>query len=281
MDTSKLINTVFSQSTLNDLVTNENSLKIDDAYKKYIGYSLNNVSLNSKISALYQYLQNEHRNEYYFKNTLFNKLLLGVHSLNTTYAMTETPINQSIADFILINGKAIVYEIKTELDTLNKLDKQIDDYFKVFDHVVILSVEKYKNVLLEKYKDTPVGISILTKRNTISVLKKPEKQNYHLEYIHIYKFLRKHERRNILLEYYGNIPDASQFKEFETYLKLFKKIPIEVLYSIVIKVLKDRNNNFNNKFTFKNIPYELKGLIYFSNLSIKNKHKLLTILEAK
>ncbi|MBU5889902.1 sce7726 family protein, partial [Vibrio cholerae O1] len=77
------------------------------------------------------------RNEYFYKNTLLNKLLLGKHSLNTTTAITEIPINKSKADFILINGKAVVYEIKTGLDSFERLESQIEDYFKAFVNVYV------------------------------------------------------------------------------------------------------------------------------------------------
>lgn len=46
---------------------------------------------------------------------------------NTTTALTEIAIAKSKADFVLINGKAVVYEIKTELDNLERLSAQVDD----------------------------------------------------------------------------------------------------------------------------------------------------------
>ena len=53
--------------------------------------------------------------------------MLGIHSLNTTSAIVELPIVDSIADFILFNGKAVVYEIKTELDSLERLEGQFSE----------------------------------------------------------------------------------------------------------------------------------------------------------
>jgi phosphate uptake regulator len=72
------------------------------------------------ISEVYRFMSKAYRNEYFYQNTLLNKLLLGKHSINTTTALTQIPISKSKADFILINGKAIVYEIKTELDTFDR-----------------------------------------------------------------------------------------------------------------------------------------------------------------
>ena len=59
---------------------------------------------------------------------MLNKLLLGRHSINTTTALTQIPINKSKADFILINGKAVVYEIKTELDNFEFIKNTYENY---------------------------------------------------------------------------------------------------------------------------------------------------------
>ena len=73
------------------------------------------------ISEIYQYVASNYRNEYFYKNTLLNKLLINAHRLRTTVALTEVPVAKSKADFIMINGKAVVYEIKTALDTFDRL----------------------------------------------------------------------------------------------------------------------------------------------------------------
>ena len=47
-------------------------------------------------------MKNNYRNEYFIRILLLNKLLLGVHSVNTTTALTEVAIAKSKADFVLI-----------------------------------------------------------------------------------------------------------------------------------------------------------------------------------
>lgn len=89
-------------------------------------------------------MKTDYRNEYYYKNTLLNKLLIGKHSVNTTSALTEVNINKSKADFVLINGKAVVYEIKTELDNLDRLECQIMDYYTRFESCLQIISTHYK-----------------------------------------------------------------------------------------------------------------------------------------
>lgn len=60
----------------------------------------------------------------------------------------EFNVGSSRLDYARLNGHSYAYEIKTELDTLDKLDKQIADYSKVFEYVhVVCHPDHYKKVL--------------------------------------------------------------------------------------------------------------------------------------
>ncbi|MFS4830453.1 sce7726 family protein [Staphylococcus aureus] len=115
MDNRNMINRVFSQKILHQIAIKNKSDVVDEAYDFYI-QGPKNINVIQKMKSLYNYLKKSYRNEYFYKNTMLNKLLLGRHSVNTTTALSEMPIGKSIADFILLNGKGVVYEIKTELD---------------------------------------------------------------------------------------------------------------------------------------------------------------------
>lgn len=219
------------------------------------------------ISEIYEFMSESYRNEYFYQNTLLNKLLLGKHSINTTTALAQIPISKSKADLILINGKAVVYEIKTELDSLDRLDTQLRDYYKAFNHVCVVTSESHYERVLSILKDTPVGIYVLTKQNTISsaMKKEPAADNSSLDYIAIFKVLHKREYENILMRYYGKLPVTSQVFYYSECLKLFSQIPLFNVYNMALGELKKRNKILVSEF--QKVPYELKSLIYFSNPS--------------
>ncbi|MDP4086034.1 MAG: sce7726 family protein [Bacillota bacterium] len=50
----------------------------------------------------------------------------------------ELNVGSSRLDIGRINGKSIAYEIKTELDSLDKLEKQLNDYSKVFEYIYVI-----------------------------------------------------------------------------------------------------------------------------------------------
>lgn len=197
---------LFTKNTIDDLINNKKNNIFTYTLERYLE-DTNEKSNNELITDIYSIMGKKYRNEYFYKNTLLNKLLLGKHSLNTTTALTEVPIGKSKADFIMINGRGIVYEIKTELDTLDRLEHQIKDYYKVFKYVNVVTCEEHYEKLMDKLKGTKVGLYVLTKSNRISTRKEPEEENRYLDYNTIFKFLRKGEFENIILQNIGYLPD--------------------------------------------------------------------------
>lgn len=271
-----ILNRFFTQNIFMDLINDKDNALFKTCVRRYLNdfNSLNNSVL---ISNMYKYISKEYRNEYFYKNTLLNKLLLGRHSLNTTTALSEIPINKSKADFILINGKAVVYEIKTGLDTFDRLDSQINDYYKAFNHVCVVTCESNYAKASEILKDTNVGICILTDRNTISTRKKPIEDNEYLDYSTIFKILRKSEFENILLSHYGELPVTTQVNYYKECLKLFSSININTVYKYFLNELKNRN--IKDVEEYRKVPYELKFMVYFSKFKRNDYLKLNNFLE--
>ena len=240
----------------------------------------NNAECNEDvIKQIYRYMQKHYRNEYVYQNTLLNKLLLGKHSLNTTTALTQVPINKSKADFVLINGKAVVYEIKTELDSFERLESQIKDYYKAFDYVTVVTSEdslpKLENIL----GVSTVGICVLTKKSTLRFVKEARENRNFLAYEIMFKVLNKSEYEEIIVDWYGALPNVRQVFLYRECMNLFSKIPISELYPRYLKQLKKRNPVLKERFS--EVPYELKSLMYFYNAKQKDYDELNLFLNSK
>ena len=261
-----LLNRLFTQKVFQDLIDNSDNATYSSVVRRFVDDPevRNNGEL---ISEIYKYMSKSYRNEYFYQNTLLNKLLLGKHSIKTTTALTQIPIGKSKADFILINGKAVVYEIKSELDTFERLDTQLKDYFKAFNHVCVVTSENYFDKISTILQDTSVGIYVLTKRNTFSTTlkKEPVEDNTSLDYACIFKVLHKSEFEIILRSYFGQLPNVSQVFYYDECLSLFSKIPLLDVYAMALIELKKRNRIVFEKF--QEVPYELKSVAYFSRPS--------------
>ena len=63
------------------------------------------------------------RDEYIYKAALTHNVLLGTHSLKTASMLAEFRVGQCKADVAILNGTSTVYEIKSERDSLDRLER--------------------------------------------------------------------------------------------------------------------------------------------------------------
>lgn len=225
---------------------------------------VNEQTVGSAFSKIYHYMNDEYRNEYFYKNTIFNQLLVDKHDIYSTAALTELPIAESKADFVMINGRGVVYEIKTDLDNLSRLESQIEDYYKVFSYVYVVASNKYIVKIKENFRDTKVGIYELTDSGKLFERKKALCNRENLMYDTLFRILRKYEFEAILLKHYKKLPNVNSFMYYRECLKWAEKINILTFQKDVMNCLKQRTLISVTEFLEDNIPYELRFYSYFS-----------------
>lgn len=270
---NQILNRLFTLNSFNELLQYGSNSVYSAAIKKYVDSPY--IKKNSEIfSELYDYLAQSYRNEYYFENTILNRLLLQIHNPSTTTALSQVPIGKSIADFVLINGKAVVYEIKTGLDSFDRLESQVNDYFKAFTRVSVITTEQQYERVSRLLENTSVGVYVLTSRDTISrtLRKEPIEDTTSLNHTVLFKMLRKKEYENIIKSYYSILPDTTQVLYYRECLQKFCDIPMQQLYEMVLKELKKRVVISRSELV--SIPYELRSLYYFSRPNSKSADAL-------
>jgi len=258
-----ILNRVFTQNVLRSLMYEQNNTSVLSAIVRRYEIAFNGEVKNENvISEIYNYLGRSYRNEYFYKNTLLNKLIINVHRLKTTTALTEVPVAKSKADFIMINGKAVVYEIKTELDTFERLESQIRDYYKAFDHVCVVTSESQAEELLDRFNYLPVGVYVLSEKNTIKRLKEPIQYKEMLDKEQIFKILNKPEYENVVKSIINGLPNVTPVNYYRECKKIACSLSVDELYDLFLKELKKRNRI--DIINFEQIPYALRFLVYFS-----------------
>lgn len=282
MTTDVLLNKIFTVNSLRKAINNKNS----DLYKKTIdSLNINSSEIVTNLDAIknmYQYMYKFHRNEYFYKNTLINKILLGRHSVRTSTAIRELPISNNILDLLIINGIGQVYEIKTGLDNLNRLKDQLNAYYKAFSYCNVVTDLSHLDDLKKMLSDTPTGIILLTNRGTLHVEKEPSEYNDKLNSLEMFKILRKGEFEHILTENFGQLPKVGQSKYYQECFNLFETIDVKYAQKFMLNELKKRSSiNQENYDYFKDIPKELKTLVYFSNYKLKEYNVLKEFLNTK
>lgn len=275
-----MLNRMFTQKNIKDLIYKNDSKIYADIVSEYfevVDYDTN-VDL---INDIYRLLSRQYRNEYLYENTLVNKLLFGVHSPNTTVALSQIPISESKADFIIINGRATVFEIKTDLDSFYRLESQLENYYKAFKYVTVVTSEGKFSELYKLLKDTPVGINVITKQDTISrkIRKEPREMTSSLNHKVIFEMLHKREFENIIYKHFKKLPDVSPAFYYDECFTVFKEISMKKLQKDILAEIKKRKSIPIQDF--KNIPYPLKAIAYFLDLNSKECGRLEGFLSQK
>ena len=258
-----MINKIFTVPYFDRMIS-KNSVpeSFSKCVKRYI--KTENVTIGEAISEIYHFMDCEYRNEYYYKNTILNQLLIKKHDLYNTAALTELPIGASKADFIMINGRGVVYEIKTDLDNLLRLENQIKDYYKVFSYVYVVVGNKQLSRVKEFLKDQKVGIYELTSSGKLICRKKAFYNKENLSYEAMFQVLRKAEFESILLKHFHKLPVVNSFQYYRECQKWLKRVNIITLQKDVMKCLKARTLMLVENKLEEKVPYELRFYAYFS-----------------
>src|SRR5690242_19341343 len=141
--TSRILARIISNAGFRKLSTNSNY----KTYGRYLkntliktGYSLKSpCTIEDLLNLSYDILQRDYRHEYLYKANLLSHYILKKYSLSDSVLLNEFKIARSIADLVLVNGTDKVFEIKSELDSPLRLKTQIDDYYKAFSEIYIVT----------------------------------------------------------------------------------------------------------------------------------------------
>ena len=136
----------FSVSTL---ARSYNILDFFENLRNMVSHSYRGRNLDQFTKPSLHYLINEILLEHYKGESTLKAKLVELFIKKDVTAAFEIKVNKSRVDFLTINGESKSFEIKSELDNLLKLPKQIDDYQKAFDYNYIVIDEKHYNNALK------------------------------------------------------------------------------------------------------------------------------------
>jgi hypothetical protein len=270
---------IFSNAVISELI-NDKPRYLPEILTLSGFYTLLNDQWKVKdlFDTVYNYLSKFYRNEYIYKNVITNKILLGKHSLNTSFMILEFRVSDCKADTVIINGTSNVYEIKTELDSTDRLSKQIEAYKKVFDKInVIASSSQISKI--EKTMNESVGIMELTPRNTIKTIREASSRKHLVEQGVIFDSLRKNEYLSIIQERFGFIPEVPNTQIHSKCKSLFLTLSPNEAHDLMVEALKTRGNSSILKEFINSIPYSLKAFALNSRLNKADKNRLLDLLD--
>lgn len=197
-----------------------------------------NLRVADAFDAVFSFLRAVgNRDEYIYKAALTHKVLLGTHSLNTASMLTEFRVGLSRADLVILNGTATVYEIKSERDSLKRLENQLEAYRRVFAQVCVIASEEYIDRILQ-LSPPDVGVLALGRRHRITTVRKPQNDPRRICPVTLFESLRISEAKQILRNLGIEIPAVPNTQMHSAIRTEFSRLDPASTHSQMVEVLK-------------------------------------------
>jgi len=275
----KALSKLYTPATFKKVVKNRSALPVLRRLRKFYT-PIYQETIGEAFEDIYSCMQQNYRIEYVYKNELLDQLLLKKYSLSETRVFNELKIGKSIADFVLINGEVRVFEIKTDLDKLDKLSKQLEDYKKVSDRVYVVCGDSQAQELKSKLENTSTGIIIFDSLGTLHEIKEAEVDRGNLDIKEIFKLLKKAEYLSLHLDTFGFIPTVPNTKIYSECLSSFINMDPTNFLEIVREKLKERSIKITSS-DINQVPDSLKYISYSLNFDDQDLRVFNRIMKKK
>lgn len=273
MNRLRSYSSAFSSTSFSKLLKNDDYSFLDAKIERYdldlIGDQI--MTYHDYVFFIYNKLRQNYKNEYVYKNTLINEIIINKYGLKNSVVLNEFKVGKSIADIVMFNGNSKVFEIKTELDSNKRLESQLADYSLLFNERYIVTHKE----LTDKYLKFDSSIGIIELSESSKGLKMKEvrlavKKN-DIDYKAVMRSTRTSEYKTIIKKYYGKLPDMDSFNMFDICHELMSKIPKEKLNHLFIEQIKHRKSNTGN---LKSLSTELRQIGLALQLNFKKSEEL-------
>jgi len=242
-----------------------------------------NLTVAEFYDAIFNRLVQEYRHEYIYKNAIAEKILLGKHSLNTAMMLTEFRADNCKADAVVLNGTSHVYEIKSEMDSFERIDRQIAAYKKIFDYITVITTEKLYETICNRVSPE-IGVMVLAEndyRFRVSNCRREAKSNRkNVDPSVIFKSLHRKEYTKIIKEVLGvsfdGIPNT---KIHSVAMDYFVEIKPEVAHQKMVDVLQHRKQAKHISDFICDVPRSLKAASISMRLTKDQRSRFVNIMK--
>lgn len=218
MLSSSQVAKVFTSKNINSVSDGDFSL-LNQVAECYVDKFDDIFTIRNVFDFSFELLRKEYRNEYFYKNVIANKILIGRHSVNTSTMFTEFRVGQNKADCVIVNDISTCYEIKTEFDNLGRLQSQLHSYLLIFDKVYVVVSDKNLTEVLQK-SPFEVGVILLSKKGTLSEIREASLVKTPIDTKVLMRSLRREEYIGLVKAVYGDYPKVKNTEIFRECCKL-------------------------------------------------------------
>ena len=262
---------VFSRSTFNNVLRYDDYSKIDYLLDHYRHKRVDTYS--DYLKYLYSEILKRYKCEYVYKNEVINQLLIGMFAQESTVAISEFHVGNSIVDLAMFNGESKAFEIKTEFDTPRRLWSQMSDYTRLFQKCYVVvpyaRVEEYERMI-----DEAIGIITMKDVGVKGLLRvfREAKAKDTISSDLVMSSCRSEEYQSIIETYYGERPRVTCFEMYDECKKMMVGIPDMELQQLFLREIEKRKNCSR---WMEEIPAPLRQMFLSMNLNRKQSDCLI------
>ncbi len=256
------ISRLFSSNIVRDLSRHGRSPTFARLAKEIIDSSFSEATRNvfNFFDATFDILKKvECRHEYIYKSAITQKELLGRHSLNTASMLNEFRVGDCKADVAILNGTATVYEIKSERDSLLRLERQIETYKGFFASVNVIAGDNHIDDVRSIVSDD-IGILKLSNRYQISKIREAKDQPERTSPEVIFESIRIQEAKRILALLDISVPDVPNTAMHATLRELFVALNPTKTHKAMVQVLKQTRSSTPLLVLVERLPSSLHSV---------------------
>lgn len=227
---------LFSSKRIAEIASGDFSylLRVAAHYRDSLSRTFTAVDI---IDHAYSELCKDYRSEYFFKNTVAERILLGRHSINTATVLPEFRVGRSKADCVVLNGSSTCYEIKSDFDNLDRLSEQLSSYRRIFDRTYVV-IGKAHLSKVEGLCGDDIGILELTSRRSLRTIREAKISQDPVDISVLMRSLRMNEYKEIVSRVSSESLDYPNTEIFAICENILKSSPSDEVRKAFCSTLK-------------------------------------------
>jgi hypothetical protein len=164
------------------------------------------------------------------------------------------------ADLAILNGTSTVYEIKSERDSLARLDRQLAAYAKVFAQVFVVTADTHLDAVLRMIPED-IGIMRLNDRFQMTVVREAHDVPERTSPLAIFDSIRTEEAGMILHSLGLPVPQVPNTQMCSMIRREFMKLEPRKTHDAMVCVLKRTRNQVRLSELLSQLPNSLHTVV--------------------
>ncbi|GAA4918881.1 hypothetical protein GCM10025777_47100 [Membranihabitans marinus] len=208
------------------------------------------------------------RDDYVYRAALTQKIALGRHSLRTATVLNELRAGKSKADLVILNGTATAYEIKSERDSLSRLEGQLADYRSVFASTCVVTSPMQADQVLSLVPED-VGVLVLSSRFRLQILREAIDSPDRIQPLQLLSTLRVDEALQVLELLEVEFESVPNTQRWSTLQEIFINLDPASVHKASVQVLKVSRSQTHMASVLQQLPATLRASVLAAKLPLK------------